>query len=248
LYRLIIETLTEPKKEETFVQLQRQVPLLVDRMSEPEVADLYQYLLNYCIRRINAGNLSFQQELFSAYQSALETGALFSNGHISQWDFKNVVTIALRTGHGSFAREFIHSHKQYLGADQRTNALAYNLANLHFSEGDYRSAIKQLQKVDLDDVFYRLDARSILLKSYYELDDTDALFYHATAFRSLLNRNRKISDQQRKLYLNLIKHTLSLSRWADDPSRIRSIENRIKNDRNVAELSWLENKLNELME
>ena len=248
LYRLIIKSLIEPENEGVFTELQHQVPVLIGRLSESELSDLYQYLLNYCIRRINAGNLSFQQELFSVYQSALENGALFTNGHISQWDFKNVVTIALRTGHSSFAREFIHSHKQHLAANQRTNALAYNLANLHFSEGDYRAAIKQLQKVDLDDVFYRLDARSILLKSYYELDDTDALFYHATAFRSLLNRNRKISDQQRKLYLNLIKHTLSLSRWADDLARIKSVQKRIETDRNVADLSWIENKLRELLE
>jgi len=120
------------------------------------------------------------------------------------------------------------------------------LANLHFSEKKYRAAIKQLQKVDLDDVFYRLDARSILLKSFYELDDSDALFYHATAFRSLLNRNRKISDQQRKLYLNLIKHTISVSRAAGDSVKLNAIRKRISKNPNVADLNWLEAKISEL--
>jgi hypothetical protein len=246
LYRLIIQSLTEPEDETVFVSLKKEVPELMGHLSASELADLYQYLLNYCIRRINAGRLIFQQELLSVYQSALENGALMTNGSISQWDFKNVVTISLRTGNLDYARNFIHGHKQFLPFAQRTNALAYNLANLHFSEKNFRSAIKQLQKVDLDDVFYRLDARSILLKSYYELDDTDALHYHATAFRSLLNRNRKISDQQRKLYLNLINHTLSLSRSGTDKSKIRSIKTRITKNPNVADLSWLETKLAEL--
>jgi hypothetical protein len=243
LYRSIVQSLTEPENEAVFESLKKEVPTLIGRLSESELSDLYQYLLNYCIRRINAGRLVFQDELLAVYQSALEHGGLLTNGNISQWDFKNVVTIALRTGNVDYAREFIHGHKQLLPSSQRTNALAYNLANLHFSEKNYRAAISQLQKVDLDDVFYRLDARSILLKSYYELDDSDALFYHATAFRSMLNRNRKISDQQRKLYLNLIKHTLSLSRASGDSIQLKAIKERVSKNPNVADLSWLETKL-----
>lgn len=246
LYRLIIKSLTDQDNETVFEQLKAQVPQSIDQLSLSELADLYQYLLNYCIRRINAGRLNFQDELLSVYRSALEHGALFTDGRISQWDFKNVVTIALRTKQIDYAREFIYTYKPSLPADQRTNAIAYNLANLHFAEGDYRGAIKQLQMVDLDDVFYRLDARSILLKSYYELDDTDALYYHGTAFRSFLNRNRKISDIQRKLFLNLIKHTLSLTKLGADRSRLKLIEKGIQENPNVADLSWLEQKISEL--
>lgn len=246
LYRLIILGLTEPENEAAFTSLKNQVPEIIESLPESEITDLYQYLLNYCIRKINAGRLQFQDELLVVYQSALEHGALLTNGKISQWDFKNVVTIALRTGNTEYTREFIHSYKQALPSNQRTNALAYNLANLHFSEKNYRAAISQLQKVDLDDVFYRFDARSILLKSYYELDDQDALFYHAAAFRSMLNRNRKISDQQRKLYLNLIKHTLSLSRSAGEKSKVKVIKKRIQEKPNVADLRWLESKIREL--
>jgi hypothetical protein len=246
LYRLITLSLTEPENESVFASLKSQVPEITETLPEAEITDLYQYLLNYCIRKINSGRLQFQDELLAVYQSALEHGALFTNGKISQWDFKNVVTIALRTGNTDYAREFIHGYKKALPSSQRTNALAYNLANLHFSEKNYRAAISQLQKVDLDDVFYRLDAQSILLKSYYELDDQDALFYHATAFRSMLNRNRKISDQQRKLYLNLIKHTLSLSRSSGEKSKVKVIQKRIQQKPNVADLRWLESKIHEL--
>jgi hypothetical protein len=247
LYRLIIISLTEPENESAFISMKAQVSEIIDSLPASEITDLYQYLLNYCIRKINAGRLQFQDELLAVYQSALKHGALLTNGKISQWDFKNVVTIALRTGSTDYAREFIHSYKQALPSSQRTNALAYNLANLHFSENNYRAAISQLQKVDLDDVFYRLDARSILLKSYYELDDQDALFYHSAAFRSMLNRNRKISDQQRKLYLNLIKHTLSLSRSGGEKSKVRAIKKHIADKPNVADLRWLEQKVSELL-
>lgn len=246
LYRLIIESLTDQENESVFKKLKAQVPNLINKLPESELSDLYQYLLNYCIRRINAGRLVFQDELLSVYRSALEYGALFTGGRISQWDFKNVVTIALRTKQIAYAREFIYTYKPSLPTNQRTNAIAYNLANLHFAERDYKGAIKQLQAVDLDDVFYRLDARSILLKSYYELYDTDALHYHATAFKSMLKRNKEISDHQRTLYLNLIRYTLALTKVSGEKSKLKLIEKRVKKNPNVADLSWLEQKIAEL--
>ena len=177
---------------------------------------------------------------------ALKDGALLTDGKITQWDFKNIVTISLRTQQVDFALDFIDSYSNNLPDNHRSNAVAYNLANIHFAKGEYRAAIKQLQEVDLDDVFYRLDARSILLKCFYELDDTDALHYHATAFRSTLNRNRKISDNQRKLYLNLIKHTLSLSNAGGIPAKVNLIKKRISEKPNVADLRWLESKIAEI--
>ena len=245
LYRLIITSLTEPENEAVFSLLKERLQSLTERLSAEEMTDLYQYLLNYCIRRINSGRLIFQDELLHVYQMALQDGALLAEGRISQWDFKNIVTIALRTRKLAFARGFIIDYENKLPPDQRINALAYNLANVNFAEGDYRATIKQLAKVDLEDVFYRLDARSILLKSYYELDDTDALFYHATAFRNMLNRNRKISDHQRKLYLNLIKHTLSLAKAGGQKAKIALIEKRVSKNPNVADLRWIEEKISE---
>lgn len=244
LYRLIIKTLADPENESVFVRIKARIPALIGNLSETELADLYQYLLNYCIRRINAGRLAFQDELLEVYKMALNDGALLTDGKITQWDFKNIVTIALRTSEIQYALDFIENYNPKLPSNQRSNALAYNLANVHFAQKDYHSAIKQLQNVDLDDVFYRLDARSILLKSYYELDDTDALFYHATAFRSMLKRNRKISDYQRKLYLNLIKHTISLSKAADK-GKLVTIQQRVQANPNVADLRWLEEKIAE---
>lgn len=246
LYRLIIKTLTNPENESVFEQLKRRTPGLISKLSETELTDLYQYLLNYCIRRINAGRLSFQNELLEVYKMALKDGALLTDGKITQWDFKNIVTISLRTQQVDFALDFIDSYSNNLPDNHRSNAVAYNLANIHFAKGEYRAAIKQLQEVDLDDVFYRLDARSILLKCFYELDDTDALHYHATAFRSTLNRNRKISDNQRKLYLNLIKHTLSLSNAGGIPAKVNLIKKRISEKPNVADLRWLESKIAEI--
>lgn len=247
LYRDIIRLLTDPADDAAFQRLRQRSSEEAMRMPHHERQDLYQHLLNHCIRRVNAGKLGFQRELFGIYREALDCGALFTDGYLSQWDFKNIVTIGLRLRETAFVEGFISGNAALLPASQRANAVAYNTANLCFHRKEYRQALMQLQQVDLDDVFYRLDARSILLKTYFEMDDPDALFYHATAFRTFLLRNRRISDHQRKLYQNLIRFTMSLARCGTDRSRLRALKKKVEATPNVADLAWLEAKVAELL-
>ncbi|MCF8258935.1 MAG: hypothetical protein K9J06_15375 [Flavobacteriales bacterium] len=142
---------------------------------------------------------------------------------------------------------FIHDHSDRLPASHRANAVAYNTANLCFHRTEYRQALAQLRHVDLDDVFYRLDARAILLKTYFEMGDHDALFYHASAFRTFLARNRTISDRQRKVYQNLVRFTLSLARCGTERHRIRTLQQRVEATPNVADLAWLEGRIEEML-
>jgi hypothetical protein len=247
LYRDIIRLLTDPTDDAAFQRLRQRATAEAIRLPHHERQDLYQHLLNHCIRRVNAGRLDFQRELFGIYREALDCGALLTDGHLSQWDFKNIVTIGLRLRETVFIEDFISGNAALLPPAQRANAVAYNTANLCFHRRDYRQALAQLQQVDLDDVFYRLDARSILLKTYFEMDDIDALFYHATAFRTFLLRNSKISDHQRKLYQNLIRFTLSLVRCGSDRSRLRALRKKVEATPNVADLAWLESQVTALI-
>ncbi len=247
LYRDVVHTLLDSDDTEAFTRLRQRALTEAPRLPQHERHDLYQHMLNYCIRRVNAGKLEFQRELFGIYQEALSNGALLTDGSISQWDFKNIVTIGLRLRETRAVHDFIDGYGRLLPAAHCANAVAYNTANLHFHEGRYRQALAQLQHVDLDDVFYRLDARSILLKTYFEMDDHDALFYHATAFRTFLLRNSKISDHQRKLYQNLIRFTLSLVRCGTDRSRLRALKKKVEATPNVADLAWLESQVTALI-
>ena len=114
-----------------------------------------------------------------------------------------------------------------------------------FIDNDYRKAIRKLQEVALNDVFYQLDARVILLKSYYELNDTDSFFYQASAFRLFLLRNRHISDYQKNIYRNLIKFLTAIVRSAFSKSKLLKIRVEIEKEKNVADLNWLRSKVNE---
>lgn len=243
IYYRILMTLLESGKEEHFHQLRK---LLTEHETEfdlKELREMYQYVLNYCIKKINLGDIAWQKTLFETFRVTLANKVLLSEGYLSHWDYKNIVTISLRQKEYDWAKKFIERYRKELLPAGRENAYRYNLANLSFNTGDYSRALKLLQEVEFSDVYYQLDAKSILLKTYFELDDAEPFFYHASAFRIFLQRNKLISDYQRTIYLNLIRYTSQLLRAAGARKKIMEIRKKVEANRNVADLNWLLGKL-----
>ena len=118
---------------------------------------------------------------------------LMHDDYFSQWEFKNVVNISLRLNEKEWCKNFIRRYITYLKPPERKNALTFNLAYLHFMNGNFKEAIKRLKDVKFTDVFYKVDSKVILMKCYYELDEIEFFFYHASAYRLFLLRNRQPS-------------------------------------------------------
>src|SRR5436190_23071420 len=97
---------------------------------------MYQYVLNYCIKQINQGNILYQKTQLDTYKIILKIGVLTHSGTISQWDYKNITTVSLRQKDFDWAKNFITVYKNYLSPEEKENAYSYNLANYHFHRGE----------------------------------------------------------------------------------------------------------------
>lgn len=246
IYYQILMTLLEVDKEEHFNRLRELLLLHGSSFTLTELRDMYQYVFNYCIKKINLGNIGYQRILFETYKITLANKVLFVDGHISQWDYKNIVTISLRLKEFDWAKSFIHEYRNALPPKERENAFVYNLAYWHFHAREYSRTLSLLQQVNFSDLYYQLDTRAILLKIYYEQDDPDALFYHITAFKTFLQRNKMVSDYQRTVYKNLIRYTGKLARSGGNRKKVTAIKQEIENKRQVADIQWLQQKVEEL--
>jgi hypothetical protein len=242
VYFRILMTLRESENEEHFFQLRELLIQHEANFSLSELREMYQYVLNYTIKKINLGNIDWQKTLFDIFKTTLQNRVLMSEGHLSHLDFKNIVTISLRLKEFDWAQNFIEDYKRELIPAERENAYTYNLANLHYNTGAYSQSLKLLQQVEFSDLYYQLDSKSILLKTYFELEETESFFYHVSAFRIFLKRNKLVSEYQRTIYLNLIRYSSQLIRAEGAKKKIHSIRKKIEENRNVADLNWLLSK------
>ena len=245
IYYRILMTLRESEREEHYHTLRRLLREHESVVSTEELRDMYKYVLNYCIKKINLGNIDWQGELFDIYKTTLDNRVLLTDGFLSHRDFKNIVTISLRLRELKWAEEFIPKYVPELQAAERENARMYNTANLLFHKNDFSGALRLLQQVDFSDIFYDLDARSIVLKTWFELDEEESFEYHATAFRTFLKRNKSVSEYQRTIYENLIFYTSRLMKAGTKQKQIELLRAEVMDKKNIADLRWLLGKIEE---
>lgn len=248
IYVSIIYTLQDKDGVEHYRKLTTLLKAHASLFTKEELENIYAYALNFCIRKINQGDLDFQQHIFELYKQMLKDGSLTHRGFISPWDFKNIVTIALRVKAFDWANKFINEQSIFIPKKDRKNAITFNRARYYFAIKKYDQVLQLLGTVEYDDVFYQLDAKTTLMKTYFELDEFQPLQSLKESFRILLSRKKGISETQRLLYGNFIKLCLKLYRIdIKDNKKVNALKKEIETTSNVADMGWIKEKLLELV-
>jgi hypothetical protein len=247
IYYRIFKTLTESERVSHFYSLKDLLQKNDTLFRKSERRDMYQYLMNYCIKKINTGEADWVKTLLDIYRSILENKVIYMDGFLSPWDFKNIVVIGLRSGEKEWVYNFITGKNKDINAAERSNAYNYNMGYYYFFTGDHRKAIAMISKTNFSDLYYQLDSRSILLKCFYEMGDIDGLLYFMPSFNMFLRRNRLISEYQRTIYSNLVKFTNKLVRYDGNKKRLNELLININEVKQVADINWLATKVEHAM-
>lgn len=246
VYHQVLLTLMEAENEGHYQNLKAILKKNVNRFTIDEMKDTWGLAQNYCIRKINTGHSGYLRELFENYQFLLEKEIIIENGFLAQFDFKNIVTIALRLKELDWAEVFIEKYSRLLESTYRLNAISYNRARIYYGREQYKEALRQLLAVEFTDVYYHLDSKVLLLKIYYELDDYEPLLSLIDTVRVYLRRNKQISDYQKLIYSNFNRFLKKLTRKKLGSKKpIKEIEKEMDSVKQIADLNWLKEKLEE---
>jgi hypothetical protein len=247
IYRRIILSYTEAEGGAHFIKLKELIVAHHALFTLDEVKNMYVFAMNYCINRINDGKSEYLKEILYLYKQALENDVLLNDGQLSQWDYKNIVTTALRVKEFKWTEQFLNDYKPKLPKEDRVNAYTFNLARYYFFIKKYDLVLRLLQEVKYNDIFYQLDSKITLLKTYFELGEWQPLYSLKDSFRILLRRKRLITPQQKSNYNNLLKFSIRLFKIdVKDKARLKALKHEITLATNVADKSWLMEKVNEL--
>ena len=218
-----------------------------DLFPRNEAEFIYTTALNYCIKKLNQGSHQFLEEYFNVFVILLEKELLITDGELSPWHFRNIVTAALRLGKFEWTANFIKDSQSLLPASMKDNAVSFNLAMLYFYQKKHDKVIELLRSVEYDDLSYNLNSKSMLLQTYYELDEIEPLYSLMETFRTYLNRHKNFPASRRAPYLNLIKFTRQLTKiMPGDKEAIAKLKSDIEETKDVASIVWLRDKIAEL--
>ena len=244
----IVQSLIEPEEEQHFTDLKTLLAAHYTLFPAQQARNLYAFAINFCIRKINGGRLDYVPQLLAIYKQMLVTGLMLDNeGLLSQFDYKNIVSVALRAGDTDWTEKFINEYKNKLPKADRQNAYTFNLAKLYFAKRKFEKVLPLLQDVVYSDIFYQLDSKTTLMKTYYELGEYLPMMALKESFRILLRRKKLISAQNRINYTNFMRFTMQLYRVdVKNSKKLTAIGKAINTSTNVADKGWLLEKLEEL--
>lgn len=217
-------------------------------MPQEKAIEFFDSALHYCIGKANKGHNAFLQEYFELFNIAIEKEVFLIKGELSTWRFNNAVGVALRIGKLDWAEIFIQQYESILPIDSRQNTYTFNLARVYRYQQKFDKVLSLLRNVEYEDIGYNLISKTMLVITYFELDEMDALDSFIESFRVFLNRHKNIPAQRRKSYLNLIKFVRRLTRLLPgDTSAVEKLRQElIREKATTVNHEWLLEKLAEL--
>ncbi len=245
IYYHSYRALKDLKNEKDFDALPPLIKANWQQFPDHEIRDILLLAINYCIQKLNGGERKFIREAFELYRFGLEHHILLEQGVLSLYTYKNVLKLGLALQEYDWVEQYLESFKKHLHPEQRENNYLHNLAVFYFSKRDYDKAMSLLQQVNFKDKLHELDARRMLLRMYYELQEFDALESLLESFQTYIRRQKDIGYHQEN-YLNLIRIIKKMlrSNLRNKKTKIEMIS-LIDSTKALAERGWLLEQLEE---
>lgn len=246
LYHALFLTLRYPDRDAGYQELIR---LLNDPDTDllPSTAlDFWLGALNYCVRKLNNGELEFRRESLKVYKQMESAQLLSYSGDSFALHVKNIISLSTQLDEFEYAGQFLDRLKGMPQVKHQPHLWTYNRGVYLFALGEYADAESAFNQVrgELEDIFYALDARTFLLRIYYETGNSIGMESMLHAFRVFLERNKKVPRASRNRYMAFIKYFRRLLNLPPNRSkRIQKMIAEIKESAGISSKDWFLEKL-----
>lgn len=249
LYYHYYRAITEAEMSESrryFTLFRAQLLEATHNFKVDDMRDLYYLAINYGIRRINS-ELGLLRETFDLYLAGLQHKFLLENGKLHRFAFKNIIALALHLKEFDWAHEFIDTHGTLLQNEYQQTYIHYCRSKLFFTQKNYGEAMQRLQQIEYEDIYLNIDAKIMLLKIYYELQELEVLDSYLSTLRVFLNRKKKLLGYHVENYKNVIRAVhwlLQVNPYSK--AEIEKLRLKIQEMKVLTERAWLLQQMDNL--
>ena len=245
IYAAIYRMLNKDDDEKQFEQVKELLKAHQRELSDVIQRDAYVFAINYCVQKVNKGQVNYLRDVYDLYKIALDKKFLYDENELSPWDYSNIMALGLQLRDFKWSQKLIEVYKERVPtAGKKMNVVTFNMAKMYFFGGRYKDVLQLLNGVKSDELMYVLGANALLIKTYYEMGDIDELHRHLASFKINLKRRKTIDENERKNYLRFIDFATQLSQIPKrDKKALRTLKEAIKELPEAAEQEWLLEKL-----
>lgn len=181
---------------------------------------ILQYLTNHTIQLYNIGQIQFLKEQFELIKFGLSNGLYLENGQMTDNRFTNIAVTGSILKEFDWTNQFINDYQKHLDRSIKKSACHLAQAYWFYHKSEFHEALSYLYDVDYLPA-YGFRVKSLRMRTYYELSLRDKSYLEVLksdlkSFDQFIRRNKHISENRKKGYLNLILFTKKLlkQQWA----------------------------------
>lgn len=238
--------LNEDNGIEHFAILRTILPQYSNLIDKIELTNFYVYLENYCIKQYNLTKLAkYAHDLFEIYKYKVQSGIMYDiKGNISPDYFKNVIVLCDRIQEYEWATEFIKTYAEKLPENMRNDVEPYCRAILTFGQKKYSETLKLLNQAEPINIFFNLNSRRLLIRTYYEMEEYENALSALNRLRVFIHRNEILSEERKEPHRNFANFLIKLIQ-NDKTNKTQKLKTDIEATPNTAERKWLLEKVEE---
>lgn len=243
-----LQLFLHPDAEDWFNKIEEQIEREFSTIPKQELNEFYTIIINQYIRKASQSS-SYYAKVLALYKLMAQYNFLCSEQYITPGKYKNIVTLGCHFQEFDWTKTFIEKYKNRLNPTHQESIYNLNLGTFYFSQQQFEKARYHLIAVDSFDIYYAVDARSLLLRIYYETQQYFAIVQAAPSFKDFIRKQKKFTTAFKQSYVRFINILVKLTKLSQEyaPTQNKKIQLLEKIDRypSIYFKEWLVKKINQ---
>lgn len=215
------------------------------QLDKNEKLKLCMLLQNYCIGRLNEGESVFAEEYVFWMDQRIKKGFLLLEGKLLFNEFKNYITCCIKCPNPNAikAEAFFKKYLKHLKQPFKKEDLIISEAEIYFANERYQEVTQMFPlkgMVDTEDSYLRYDAKWLLAKALYMVDDVEHLPNILKSLQMFFYRTKDIPPTRAKSHENKIRILDRLTKTLPEEKKaLKRLLKDIENTNPLADREWL---------
>jgi hypothetical protein len=243
--------LAKTEDEKYFYSLIEIVNNDYEKLSIIEKGDIFIILTNYCYYKINKGELKFRKDHFLINKENIERGYYTAESpFLTHIRYQNVIITGIDAGEISWVETFMEKYKKELDKFNRENCYNFCRSLVYYHKKQYGDALDWAAKVKTDDLSYKHQLKSLYLKIYFDMNDTEPFYSHVDSYRHFIMNEKHIPAITRNVigsYINFTKKLFDIkNRTAERDFDLIKIRREISESKAMINKPWLVERIDKI--
>jgi tetratricopeptide (TPR) repeat protein len=205
-------------------------------------------LTNYCVQKVNLGDKTFREMIFEIDKFKLKEGIVYQGKYIPKVLYLQILANAIGSKQFEWSIKYIEEFAPKLKPAYQNQMRALSYGFLYYRKKEYDKVFEFLSKAKFTDALDKVYVKSLYLRIYFELDETEILLNFIDSTKHFLGKNRTLGVFFKNNYvrfLNVLSKLIVLKDKYDDFEMEKLIKT-INEDKALPLAEWFMEKIDEI--